>query len=860
MTYIITKTDGTTLVSIPDTQKNTDYGITLIGQNYSGYGVFLNDNFVSLLENFNKSTPPANVVEGQLWYNPSSYSISLWDDRAWKSLAFATASNNAPTSLGRNVGDMWYDTNNQQLNVWTGQLNVDTLSTASVSASTTVTVVTTDNVRVGDILTSGSITLSNNVLVSKILDSTNLLLSQPVTIGNGASITLIRSSGWYMIGPSYTRTQQKTGIFPVDITDTNAIPHTVGLLYQHGRIIGAVSRDNEFRPQTADAIDRLPIIRPGITLIEGSAPQFVRTVTASVVGSAGTTIVPISNVVDVALNDYVITANIDFSTQAGAQVQAIYPGNSSIQINRITTIASGELITFQRGTTEALQFHGTVSDAQMLGGATPDRYAMVDSDQTFQQDVAVDGNLYVVDFQLWDNNGDLNLTNQKRGGDFNFWANITGTSLTRSLYVNGGYGNVEVAMDPTSLTGVATKRYVDNSQGVALSALTANVVALIGTAPVGRRDFGGVSIILDAYATNFSTVFSALDTKSPIYSPTFIGAPSAPTPLVGDNTGNIATAFYVTRAVSNLEQATTANAVIQDSQILLRANIASPSFTGIPVTTDPADTDRTTRIATTAFVGRITETLNINITNALALKAPINNAAFTGSMFAPEPVEQLTFSQPLGTTDPIGITVFGGTVDVATTSFVANALMHMPSTNVAPYATRVSPTFEGIPRAATARADLAGFVANTQLATTQFVMSYSPVLSVAGKTGTVTLAVADITGAAPTSSPSFTGSPVTVKPAYDSNNTSIPTTSWVRDITDILAPQVNPVFTGKISMTNPSSTSNEAIATTCNWVNNLLAQPTTTVALWAGATKFVSSAAPQDTQGIDGDIWFQYTV
>ena len=49
MAYTITKTNGDTLVSVPDTELNTDYGINLVGRNYAGYGVYLNDNFVSLL-------------------------------------------------------------------------------------------------------------------------------------------------------------------------------------------------------------------------------------------------------------------------------------------------------------------------------------------------------------------------------------------------------------------------------------------------------------------------------------------------------------------------------------------------------------------------------------------------------------------------------------------------------------------------------------------------------------------------------------------------------------------------------------------------------------------------------------------
>ena len=88
MAYIITKTNGDTLVTIPDTEKNTDYGITLIGRNYSGYGVFLNDNFVSLLENFAGGSAPTNPLIGQLWYNNAEDTLAVYGSaNVWIDLA-----------------------------------------------------------------------------------------------------------------------------------------------------------------------------------------------------------------------------------------------------------------------------------------------------------------------------------------------------------------------------------------------------------------------------------------------------------------------------------------------------------------------------------------------------------------------------------------------------------------------------------------------------------------------------------------------------------------------------------------------------------------------------------------------------
>ena len=63
MSYTIQKTDGQTLVQIIDgdiDQTSTD--LTLIGKNASTYGVFINENFLHLLENFADVSAPNNPI------------------------------------------------------------------------------------------------------------------------------------------------------------------------------------------------------------------------------------------------------------------------------------------------------------------------------------------------------------------------------------------------------------------------------------------------------------------------------------------------------------------------------------------------------------------------------------------------------------------------------------------------------------------------------------------------------------------------------------------------------------------------------------------------------------------------------
>ena len=118
MAYTINLTDGTVFATVNDGTVNTSSSVTLVGKNYAGYGEFLDENFIQMLENFAKTTAPAAPLTGQLWFNKTNNLLNVYNGSAFKTLSITTASASAPSS---NVtGDLWYDTTNQQLNVYTG--------------------------------------------------------------------------------------------------------------------------------------------------------------------------------------------------------------------------------------------------------------------------------------------------------------------------------------------------------------------------------------------------------------------------------------------------------------------------------------------------------------------------------------------------------------------------------------------------------------------------------------------------------------------------------------------------------------------------------------------------------------------
>ena len=119
MAYNIVKSNGTPLVTINDGQtNNTATSLTLVGKNFAGYGTFLNENFIQLLENFASATTPANPMVGQLWYQTSTNLLQVYNGNAWKSISGAQSLADAPTY--KVAGDLWFDSVNQQLKVWSG--------------------------------------------------------------------------------------------------------------------------------------------------------------------------------------------------------------------------------------------------------------------------------------------------------------------------------------------------------------------------------------------------------------------------------------------------------------------------------------------------------------------------------------------------------------------------------------------------------------------------------------------------------------------------------------------------------------------------------------------------------------------
>jgi len=193
MSYTIKLTNGTVFAVVPDGTINTTSSMTLIGKNYAGYGQFLDDNFIHLLESGSNDSPPASPIIGQLWWDSANKVLKIYTGTNFKSLASNIASATPPPNPV--TGDMWFNTSNDSLSVYSGSTWV-TIGPSVVNGTGTIPAVIEDTFGI------------NHNVVEILIGSTivGIVSKDPVFT------PLIAIPGFISVGPGYNVASSIAGV------------------------------------------------------------------------------------------------------------------------------------------------------------------------------------------------------------------------------------------------------------------------------------------------------------------------------------------------------------------------------------------------------------------------------------------------------------------------------------------------------------------------------------------------------------------------------------------------------------------------------------------------------------------------
>ena len=248
MAYTINLTDGTIFATVADGTINTSSSMTLVGKNYAGYGEFLDENFIHLLENSADSSAPGAPLTGQLWWDAGNNLLKVYNGSTFKTISAATASGSAPSS---NVtGDLWYDTTNAQLKVWTGStwLLIGPAFTAGTGTTGAIVATITDNTSVSHVVVELYVEDSIVAIVSKDAAFTpQVSISGFTTVRPGITLATSVGGNIPLFQGTSTDSQLLDGIDSTGflLRNTNqTTTGTFGILNDSGLSVGV---DSDFR-------------------------------------------------------------------------------------------------------------------------------------------------------------------------------------------------------------------------------------------------------------------------------------------------------------------------------------------------------------------------------------------------------------------------------------------------------------------------------------------------------------------------------------------------------------------------------------------------------------------------------------
>ena len=245
--------------------------------------------------------------------------------------------------------------------------------------------------------------------------------------------------------------------------------------------------------------------------------------------------------------------------------------------------------------------------------------------------VDVQGNLTVGgggNLEIKELSGLVHINNTNNNGNIAFFANVNGTS-TNVLNIQGNTGLITVLANATSNMGVTTKVYVDSvdahnryDANVAMTAnvatINANLVARISEESQLRANITAANVEIDTTQANVGSYQTFSNTRADSTSANLGTVVGTTVPGINANVGAFQTYANTSIATINnnitgantsistlsgrLDSVNLAQTAALSANVNLKADTASPTFTGTPVAPTPTFGANTTQVATAQYV------------------------------------------------------------------------------------------------------------------------------------------------------------------------------------------------------------------------------------------------------------------
>jgi len=244
MAYVINKTNGAIFATVADGTINTTSSITVVGRNFAGYGEFLGENFIKILENSANTSAPGSALTGQLWYNTSNTTLNVYNGTEFKPISSVNATGTEPTT-SLVTGDLWFDTSLDQLHTYNGTsfTLVGPPTSVGVGTSGLIVETVTDSTLVDHVVIKLVIENLNVAYVSDDAEFTpNVAITGFATIKPGFQLSSTVAGALFQgtaINSQLLDSLDSTQFLRSDANDTTS--GTLGILNDTGFIVGVDS-------------------------------------------------------------------------------------------------------------------------------------------------------------------------------------------------------------------------------------------------------------------------------------------------------------------------------------------------------------------------------------------------------------------------------------------------------------------------------------------------------------------------------------------------------------------------------------------------------------------------------------------